>query len=69
VALAASAVGSARPRLQLGMESRQGPSGINELVQTQVFPGTSIRQTRRVEELVREVPNRAAATLKELWLQ
>ncbi len=69
VALAASAMGSSRPRLQLEMESREGPSGLSELSQTQVLPETSIRQTRRVEELVRQVPNRAAATLKELWLQ
>lgn len=74
VALTASAVGGWRPRSQvgrfrLGMESREGPRGIQELRQTQVSHETSIRQTRRVEELVRAVPNRAAATLKELWLQ
>lgn len=70
--LAALFAAGLRPRRlqsELAMEQRSTLYGIQDLRQTESSDETGLRQTQRIEEYVRQVPNRAAATLKELWLQ
>ena len=51
------------------MAVRSGPADIRDLVGSTIVDETSLRSTQRIEDYCRQVPNRAATTLKELWLQ
>lgn len=68
-ALLAAGLRPRRPGSELAMEQRSTMVGIQDLRQTEIAAETGLRSTQRIEEYVRQVPNRAAATLKELWLQ
>jgi flagellar M-ring protein FliF len=68
-ALFAAGMAPRRSQPELEMSGRSTLVDIKDLRSTSVDHETSIHQTQRIEEYVRQVPNRAAATLKELWLQ
>lgn len=62
------AAGLTPRRLASGTEM-QGHAGVQDIRDLRSTFVEEPESTRRVEAYVRQVPNRAAATLKELWLQ